>query len=392
MAAAAVYLDHAATTPVDPRVAEAMRGCLTADGVFGNPASATHEFGRAAAARVARGRERVARLIGGHAEEIVFTSGATEANNLALLGVLRANRDRGRHLVTFRTEHKSVIDPAHQLEKEGFLVTWLTPDRGGSVDPGAIRAAIRDETLLVSVMHVNNEIGVIADVAAIGAICRERNVLFHTDASQSVGRVPVNVRAIGADLLSLTAHKIYGPKGIGALWVGERARPWLKPLLFGGGQERGLRPGTLATHQIEGLGMASELAGVALAAEPARLRALRERLWTSLAGLGGVHRNGAAEAAVANILNLSFEGVEGDSLVAALGGVAVSTGSACTSALREPSFVLRALGRSAGLAQSSLRFSLGRPTTAEEIDRAAASVRAAVEWLRAIAPGGPVQP
>jgi cysteine desulfurase len=385
-AADPIYLDHAATTPVDPRVVAAMQECLGVEGTFGNPSSVLHAPGRAAARRVEEARAAVAALIGAAPEEIVFTSGATEADNLALLGLMRPNRDRGRHLVSFRTEHKAVLDPLRELEREGFEVTWLTPDRDGAIDPEAIRAALRADTLLVSVMQVNNETGVLANLAAIGRVCRERGVLLHSDAAQGVGREPIDVRALGVDLLAFSAHKLYGPKGIGALWVGPRARTWLKPIIHGGGQERGLRSGTLATHQIVGFGVACELAAAALADERERQRALRERLWEGLQPLGGVYRNGPPATTVAGILNVSIEGVEGESLLAALGGLAVASGSACTSANAEPSYVLRALGRRPALAQSSLRLSLGRGSTTAEIDQAAAVIRRAVERLRAVAP------
>lgn len=383
-----IYLDHAATTPVDPRVAAAMLDCLGRDGTYGNAASVTHAPGRAAARRVAAARASVAALIGAAPAEIVFTSGATESDNLALLGIMRPNGDRGRHLVTCRTEHKAVLDPARELERAGFEVTWIDPERDGRIDPESIRAALRADTLLVSVMHVNNEIGVIADLAAMGRLCRERGVLLHTDAAQSAGREPIDVRELGVDLVSFTAHKLYGPQGIGALWVGPRARPWLKPILHGGGHEQGLRSGTLATHQIVGFGVACELAAQSLESERVRLKSLRERLWGGLSTLEGVHRNGTPGTTVAGLLNVSFEGVEGESLVTALGGIAVATGSACSSASAEPSYVLRALGRRPELAQSSLRFSLGRGTSIAEIDAAVSAVRRAVTRLRAVAPGG----
>ncbi|HVP32867.1 MAG TPA: aminotransferase class V-fold PLP-dependent enzyme [Steroidobacteraceae bacterium] len=383
-----VYLDYAATTPVDPRVAAAMSACLTLDGDFGN-ASSLHEFGRAAAARIARARSQVAGLIGADAAEIVFTSGATESNNLAILGVARANADRGRHLVTARTEHKAVLDPCKRLEKEGFQVTYLTPQRSGLVTPAAVAAALRPETRLVSLMCVNNEIGVVQDIAAIGALCRERGVAFHSDCAQAAGKLPLEVAALPVDFLSFTAHKLYGPKGVGALYVRAGARALLQPVTFGGGQELGLRPGTLATHQIVGFGAACEIAGAELPAESARLLALRERLWKALGSLGGVHLNGAEAARVPGILNVSFEGVEGESLVSALGELAVSTGAACNSASAEASYVLRALGRSSLLAGASLRFSLGRFTEAAEVERAAADVRGAVARLRAQSPAAP---
>ncbi len=387
--AAPVYLDYAATTPVDARVAEAMASCLSRGGDFGN-ASSSHAFGRAAAARIERARAQVAALIGASAAEIVFTSGATESNNLAILGVARANADRGRHLVTSRTEHKAVLDPCKRLEKEGFSVTYLTPGHSGIVTPAAVAAALRSDTQLVSLMCVNNEIGVVQDLAAIGALCREHGVAFHSDCAQAAGKLPLDVAALPVDLLSFTAHKIYGPKGAGALYVRESARGLLQPITFGGGQERGLRPGTLATHQIVGFGTACEIAAAELPAESARLTALRERLWSRLRPLGGVHLNGAEAARVPGILNVSFEGVEGESLVSALGELAVSTGAACNSASAEASYVLRAIGRDALLAGSSLRLSLGRFTEAAEVDLAAAAIIREVTRLRALSPASGV--
>jgi cysteine desulfurase len=381
-----VYLDYAATTPVDPVVAAAMFACLAEGGDFGNASSVTHFFGQRAAARVEEARAQVAALIGADPDEITFTSGATESNNLAILGVARANSDRGRHVITTRIEHKAVLDPCKHLEREGFAVTYLTPDRQGRLDPASVRAALRSDTVLVSIMFVNNEIGVINDVGAIGALCRERNVTFHTDAAQAAGKIPIDVRQLPIDFLSCNAHKIYGPKGVGALYTRRASRSLLQPVSFGGGQERGLRPGTLPTHQIVGFGIACELAAKALVAEQSRLTGLRDRLWAGLADLGGVHLNGAESARAPNILNVSFEGVEGESLVTGLAGLAVSTGSACNSASGDPSYVLRALGRDTELAQSSLRFSLGRFTTPADIDTAVAAVRREVTRFRALSP------
>jgi cysteine desulfurase len=380
-----LYLDYAATTPVDAAVAAAMAGCLTSSGDFGNPSS-SHALGAAAAARVAHARAQVAALLGAAAEEIVFTSGATESNNLAILGVARANADRGRHLVTARTEHKAVLDPCRHLEKQGFSVTYLTPDRCGLIAPAALSAALRPDTLLVSLMGVNNEIGVLQDLGALGAVCRARGIAFHSDCAQAAGKVPLDLRQLPLDFASLTAHKIYGPKGVGALYVRREARHLLQPLLYGGGQERALRPGTLATHQIVGLGAACELAAEALPTEAPRLAALRERLWRGLEPLGGVQLNGATAARVPGILNVSFEGVEGESLVTGLPQLALSTGAACNSDSGEPSYVLRALGRDTQLAQSSLRFSVGRPTSEAEVDAAIAAVRSQVQRLRALSP------
>jgi cysteine desulfurase len=380
-----VYLDYAATTPVDPAVAQAMMQCLTAEGVFANPSS-SHAPGRAAAALIERARSQVASLIGAAPEEIVFTSGATESSNLALLGVARANADRGRHIVTSRIEHKAVLDPCRRLEKEGFRITSLAPDHSGRIDPASVASALRPDTTLVSIMHVNNEIGVIEDIAAIGALCRREGIALHTDAAQSAGRVELDMRLLPVDLLSLTAHKIYGPKGVGALYVRRSARALLTPQSFGGGQEGGLRPGTLPTHQIVGFGLAAELAGGYLTSERERLAALRDRLWKGMARAGGVLLNGEAAPRVPHILNLSFQDVEGESLIAALRSIAVSTGSACHSATGDPSYVLRALGRGTRLAESSLRFSLGRFTTADEVDFAIEEVLREVMRLRAVSP------
>ncbi|MDB6010664.1 MAG: IscS subfamily cysteine desulfurase [Gammaproteobacteria bacterium] len=381
----AVYLDYAATTPVDPAVATEMAACLTESGDFGN-ASSTHIFGRRAAARVEAARAQVAALIGAEPDEITFTSGATESNNLAVLGVSRANADRGRHIVTTRIEHKAVLDPCKRLEREGFTVTYLTPDRQGRIDPEIVRAALRPDTVLVSIMYVNNEIGVMQDVGAIGALCRDRGVAFHTDAAQAVGKIPVDVRNLPVDFLSFTAHKIYGPKGVGALYTRRASRPLLQPVSFGGGQERGLRPGTLATHQIVGLGVACEMAARLVGEEQPRLTALRERLWNGLEGLGGTHLNGAGSARIPGILNVSFEGVEGESLVTGLTDLAVSTGSACNSASAEPSYVLRALGRDTQLAQSSLRLTVGRYTKVADVDFAIEAVKREVTRLRELSP------
>jgi cysteine desulfurase len=385
---APIYLDYAATTPVAPEVARAMSEVLGAEADFGNPSSVTHAFGRRAQARVATARAQVAALIGASPEDIVFTSGATESNNLALLGVARASSGKTRHIVTSKIEHKAVLDPCRQLEREGFAVTYVAPDSSGRVPPESIRAALRADTVLVSVMHANNEIGVIQDIAAIGALCRERGIAFHVDAAQSVGKIPIDLRERPVDLLSFTAHKIYGPKGIGALYVRPEMRARLKPVTFGGGQERGMRPGTLPTHQIVGLGAACELAARSLASEPARLERLRERLWQGLRRLEGVHLNGEAAPRLPGILNVSFEGVEGESLVTALDSLAVATGSACSSASGDPSYVLRALGRGTQLAQSSLRFSLGRATSEADIDAAITAVLREVTRLRAASPAG----
>lgn len=383
-----VYMDYAATTPVDPRVAAVMAECMTPDGVFGNPAS-SHAFGAAAHARVEAARTQVAALINTEARAIVWTSGATESNNLALFGAARFRADSGRHLITARTEHKSVLDPCKQLEKEGFEVTYLRPDRDGVLPAEAVAAALKPTTTLVSLMHVNNEIGVAQDIGAIGRLCRERGVLFHVDAAQSAGKLAIDVEQHCVDLLSLTAHKLYGPKGIGALYVRRRPRIGLAPLLFGGGHEQGLRSGTLATHQIVGFGLACELAARELDTEPARIEMLRARLWNGLSALGGVLPNGHPGVRIAHVLNASFEGVEGESLLSGLEDLAVSSGAACSSATQESSYVLRALGRSDALAQASLRFSLGRFSTEREVDQAIAAVTREVTRLRRLSPATP---
>jgi cysteine desulfurase len=381
---APIYLDYAATTPVAPEVAHAMSEALIAAPEYGNSGSVTHVFGRRAGARIESARAQVAALIGASPDEIIFTSGATESNNLAILGVARANADRGRHIITSRIEHKAILDPCKQLEREGFTVTYLAPDANGVIAPESVRGALRPDTTLVSIMHANNEIGVVQDIRAIAEVCREHGIPVHTDAAQSVGKIPAG--RLEVDFLSFTAHKLYGPQGISALYVRKDMRPQLRAIAFGGGQERGLRPGTLPLHQIIGFGVACELAMRALATEPARIARLRDRLWKALQRLDGVHLNGESAPRLAEILNVSFEGVEGESLVTALPMLALTTGSACNSASGEPSYVLRALGRSTQLAQSSLRFSLGRTTTEIDIDRAAAAVIRQVERLRSVSP------
>jgi cysteine desulfurase len=388
-----VYLDHAATTPVDPRVAAAMAQCLTEEGEFGNPASASHSYGDAAGALVETARAQVAAGVGAAPQEIVWTSGATEANNLAIFGVAQYYREHGRHIITARTEHKAVLDPCRELERRGWRVTYLAPDSGGVIRPDQVAAALQADTVLVSIMHVNNEIGVIQDIAAIGAVCAKHGgARLHVDAAQSVGKIAIDFAALGVDLMSLSAHKVYGPKGVGALVVsrhgsgpGQGARVQLTALQFGGGQELGLRAGTVATHQVVGMGLAFELARTAPPSEAERIAVLRERLWQGLASLGGTFRNGDAKHSVPHVLNVSFEGVEGESLLAAVRGrLAVSTGSACTSALQEPSYVLRALGRNDILSESSLRFGLGRNTSESDIDTAVAIVTQAVSRLRRV--------
>jgi len=385
-----IYLDYAATTPVDPRVAAVMAEALSAPGLQGNPASATHAAGRAARARVETARGQVAALIGATPREIIFTSGATEANNLALLGVAAAARRAGArgHFVSARTEHKSVLDALKQLEKDGCAVTWLEPDEWGRIPADAVRTALRADTRLVSIMHSSNELGCVNDIAAIAEVCAERGVLLHTDASQSCGKLSLDVAALRVDFLSLTAHKFYGPKGSGALYVRESARPRIAPILFGGGHERGLRSGTLATHQIAGFGAAAQFARAEQARDAEQASELKARLLRELGALPAVQINTLPGAAsLPGIVNASFEGVEGESLVTGLSDIAVSTGSACSSATREPSYVLRALGRDTELAQSSLRISFGRFTTPADIDAAVAAIRREVSRLRVLAGG-----
>ena len=378
-----LYFDYAATTPVDERVVAAMSECLTLGGTFGN-ASSLHYYGQRARERIEQARAELAALIHARSSDLVWTSGATESNNLAVLGTLRAAR--GRHLVTSRLEHKSVLDAAKRLEQEGCAVTYLRPDRDGLIAPEAVAAALRPQTALVSLMHANNEIGVLQDVAAIAAVCHAHGVPLHVDAAQSVGKIAVDVGALGVDLLSFTAHKLYGPKGIGALYVTPRQRVSLQPLLFGGGQERGLRPGTLPVHQIVGFGAACALLSEELPTEAARIEQLRRRLWRGLASIEGLRLNGHPERRVPGILNVSCDGIEGESLLTALDALALSTGSACNSETEEPSHVLSALGLPSALAQSSLRFSLGRYTREADVDVAVAAVGREVQRLRAVAP------
>ncbi|MGE5242052.1 MAG: IscS subfamily cysteine desulfurase [Bacteroidota bacterium] len=381
-----IYLDYSATTPVDPRVAEKMCQYLTLDGNFGNPASRSHPFGWHAEEAVEEARAQVAALIGADPKEIVWTSGATESDNLAIKGVASFYGKKGKHIVTCKTEHKAVLDTCRQLERDGYEVTYLDPEPDGLLDLEKLKGAIRPDTILVSVMHVNNEIGVIQDIAAIGKLTRERGVLFHTDAAQSAGKVPIDVNAMNVDLMSLSAHKIYGPKGIGALYVRRKPRVRLEAQMHGGGHERGMRSGTLPTHQCVGMGEAFRLAKAEMAGEIARIRGLRDRLLNALKDMPEVYVNGDLDHRTAGNLNMSFNFVEGESLIMALKDIAVSSGSACTSASLEPSYVLRALGRNDELAHSSIRFTIGRFTTQEEIDYAAALVREKVAKLRELSP------
>ena len=380
------YLDYAATTPVDPRVAARMAECLTREGAFGNPGSSSHDYGDAAAAAVETARAQVAAAVGAAAPDVVWTSGATEANNLAVFGVANYHRAQGRHIVTVRTEHKAVLDPCRELERRGWRVTYLDPGRTGVLDPARVAEALRPDTVLVSVMHVNNEIGVVQDLAALAGVCAAHGrVRLHVDGAQSVGKCALDFTGLGLDLLSLSAHKAYGPKGVGALLVSRRRGVQLQALHFGGGQERNLRSGTVPTHQVVGMGEALALAAAEWRDEVPRIARLRDRLWQDLAALGGVVRNGDPAHTVVHLLNVSFEDVEGESLLAAVRPfIAVSTGSACASAVQEPSYVLRALGREERLAESSLRFSFGRFSTAADVDAALLAVRTAVVRLRRI--------
>ncbi len=381
-----IYLDYAATTPVDPRVAEKMMACLTMEGNFGNPASRSHTFGWNAEAAIEEARKQVAGLVNADPREIIWTSGATESDNLAIKGVAHFYQKKGRHIVTSKTEHKAVLDSCRQLEREGFEVTYLTPGDNGLLDLDTLRAALREDTILVSIMHVNNEVGVIQDIAAIGEITRERGVLFHCDAAQSAGKVPIDLAEMKVDLMSFSAHKIYGPKGVGALYVRRKPRVRIEAQMHGGGHERGMRSGTLATHQIVGMGEAFRIAKEEMAEENARLLQLRNRLLNGLKDIEEVYINGDLEHRIPGNLNISFNFVEGESLIMALKDMAVSSGSACTSASLEPSYVLRALGREDELAHSSIRFSLGRFTTAEDVDFVVETVRKKVGKLRELSP------
>jgi cysteine desulfurase len=382
-----IYFDNHATTPCDPRVVEAMIPYLTSE--FGNPASRNHAFGWAAQEAVEIAREQVAALIGANAKEIVFTSGATESNNLAIKGAARFLEKKGKHIVTVATEHKAVLDSCHALEREGFEITYLDVAADGRINLDVLRATLRSDTILVSVMYANNEIGVIQPIAEIGAICKEKGVLFHCDAVQALAYVPVNVEALGVDLLSISAHKMYGPKGIGALYV-RRARPRVRiqALIDGGGHERGMRSGTLPTHQIVGLGKAAELAKEAITnGEVEKIRALRDHLWTGLqTNLEELYLNGSWEHRLPNNLNVSFAFVEGEAMMMGIKRIACSSGSACTSASLEPSYVLRALGVDVELAHTSIRFGLGRFNTAAEVDEAIEVITSKVRFLREMSP------
>jgi cysteine desulfurase len=379
-------MDYSATTPVDPRVAEKMCECLTLEGNFGNPASRSHKYGWDADEAVEQARRDVAALINADPKEIVWTSGATESDNLAIKGVAHFYHKKGKHIITCKTEHKAVLDTCRQLEREGFDITYLDPEPSGLIDLDKLQAAMRDDTILVSIMHVNNEIGVIQDIAAIGELTRERKILFHVDAAQSAGKVPIDMETMKVDLLSLSAHKIYGPKGIGVLYVRRKPRVRIEAQMHGGGHERGMRSGTLATHQIVGMGEAFRIAKEEMAQENERLLVLRDRLLNGIKDMEEVYINGDLEQRIAGNLNISFNYVEGESLIMALKDMAVSSGSACTSASLEPSYVLRALGREDELAHSSIRFTIGRFTTEEEVDYVVDKIRNQVDRLRELSP------
>ena len=379
-----IYMDYSATTPVDPRVAAVMIPYLTEK--FGNPASRSHAYGWVADEAVELARAQVAALVNADPKEIVWTSGATESNNLALKGAAHFYSGKGKHIITMMTEHKAVLDTVRELERQGFSATYLSPEPDGLLDLEKFKAALRPDTIIVSVMLVNNEIGVIQDIAAIGEICREKGILFHVDAAQATGKVMIDLQQLKVDLMSFSAHKTYGPKGIGALYVRRKPRVRIEAQMHGGGHERGMRSGTLPTHQIVGMGEAFRLAQEEMASENERIRMLRDRLWQGLSDMEEVHLNGNMEQRVPHNLNVSFNYVEGESMIMAVTDLAVSSGSACTSASLEPSYVLRALGRSDELAHSSIRFSVGRFTTLEEVDYVVALMKDKIGKLRELSP------
>ena len=379
-----IYLDYSATTPVDPRVAQKMIPFLTEQ--FGNPASRSHAFGWEAEKAVEEARAHVAALLNADPKEIIWTSGATEGNNLAIKGAANFYKGKGKHIVTMKTEHKAVLDTVRELERQGFEATYLDPEQDGLLDLEKLKAAIRPDTVLVSVMMVNNEIGVIQPIAEIGEICRSKGIIFHCDAVQAAGKIPIDLQKLKVDLLTVTAHKVYGPKGIGALYVRRKPRVRIEAQIHGGGHERGLRSGTLPTHQIVGMGEAFRIAKLEMAAESQRIRSLRDRLLAGFKDMEEVYVNGDMERRIPGNLNVSFNFVEGESLIMGIKDVAVSSGSACTSASLEPSYVLRALGRSDELAHSSIRFTIGRFTTEEEIDYAVKLLRAKIGKLRELSP------
>ncbi|MCZ6809405.1 MAG: aminotransferase class V-fold PLP-dependent enzyme [Proteobacteria bacterium] len=385
MSGTAVYLDFAATTPIDPRVADAMQSCLSPGGPFANPAS-IHIAGRESAALVEKARQRLADLLGADPRCLIWTSGATESDNLAIMGAASFRAHRGKHLITMPTEHKAVTDTFAHLQKSGYDITWLKPDADGLLSIDELESSIRADTQLVSIMHINNETGVIQDIRRIGELCHARDILFHTDAAQSVGKLPFDLGELPIDLLSLTAHKFYGPQGIGALYIADRPGCRVLPILHGGGQERRLRPGSLPVHQIVGAGTAAEIARQDMANDLAHVTTLRDRLWQGIKTLPGILRNGSADHSYPGILNISVPGVEGESLMLGLEPVCAASGSACNSTSGESSFVLRALGRDDALAQSAIRFSFGRTTTNDDIDVAIERYRWSVDHLLSIAP------
>ncbi len=381
-----IYMDYSATTPVDKRVAEVMVKYLTMDGDFGNSGSRSHYYGWQAEDAVDKARKQVADLVGADPKEIVWTSGATESDNLAIKGIAHFYQKKGKHIVTLKTEHKAVLDTCRQLEREGFEVTYLDPDSNGILNLNVLKNAIREDTILVTIMHVNNEIGVIQDIEAIGNLCREHKVYFHVDAAQSAGKVEIDLSKLPVDLMSFSAHKIYGPKGIGALYVRRKPRVRIESQMHGGGQERGMRSGTLAVHQIVGMGEAFAIAKEQMKEDIQRISKLKDRLVAGFSDMEEVVINGDLDQRYPGIMNISYNYVEGESLMMAISDIAVSSGSACTSASLEPSYVLRALGLSDELAHSSIRFSIGRFTTEEDIDRAIELVRSKVEKLRDLSP------
>lgn len=381
-----IYFDYMATTPVDPRVVEQMIKYLGPDGHFGNPASTTHIYGEEAALAVERARGQIADSVHASSQDIVFTSGATESNNLAILGAARFYKNKGNHLVTMSTEHKSVLDSFHQLEKEGFQVTYLAPKPDGLLDIQQLEQTLREDTILVSVMHVNNEIGVIQDISAIGELLRNKGIVFHVDAAQSAGKSAIKLNQLSVDLMSFSAHKNYGPKGVGVLYVRHKPRIRLQAQTYGGGHEGGLRSGTLATHQIVGMGMAFELAECSRVEEQGRILKYRQQLWKGIKDLPGIHLNGHEQKRLAGNLNMSFSGLDGDSLLLALRDLAISTSSACSSASTQPSYVLKALGLTDDLVQNSIRLSIGRFTQEEHIEQAIAIMCTQVSRLHEISP------
>ncbi|MAR81964.1 MAG: IscS subfamily cysteine desulfurase [Gammaproteobacteria bacterium] len=381
-----IYLDYASTTPVDDRVANKMMEFMKMDGQFGNPASRSHYYGWTAESAVSEARKHVADLVNADPREIVWTSGATESDNLAIKGAAHFYQKKGKHVITVKTEHKAVLDACRQLEREGFDVTYLEPMGNGLLDIQELKSEIREDTILISVMHVNNEIGVIQDIESIGNICREKGIIFHVDAAQSAGKIPIDLQKLNVDLMSFSAHKIYGPKGIGALYVCRKPRVRLEAQIHGGGHERGLRSGTLPTHQIVGMGEAFRIAMLEMDKDFQHISSLKHRLWDALKDMEEVYLNGDENERYPGIMNISFNFVEGESLIMATKDIALSSGSACTSASLEPSFVLRAIGRSDELAHSSLRMSIGRFTTEREIDHTVEVVKVAVKKLRELSP------